>query len=88
MNMIRMAINSYKIIEKLNIGWYEVLDNYLSEDTKRMVDNSRMNLHVLAVLIKLTMQEIKTEQEIDQVFNRLFHDQNLVLNLLSECGND
>ncbi len=85
--IIRRAINSYKTIENMNIGWYDLLEESLSTETKNIVDSSGINLHVLAVIIKQTMQEAEDKADIDRIFNEKLHNQDLIFNLIAKYCN-
>lgn len=55
-NKIFIAINSYKSIKNMNIGWYELLMKNLSKETIIAVEKNDISLDRLSDVIKLTME--------------------------------
>ena len=84
MNKIRRAILFYQQIEGMDLSWIDVLERELTESTKSRIERSNLDLHVLARLIKLTMNEDRNE--IDQVLNAKLHDQDLVIGIMRDLG--
>ena len=86
-NKIFKAINSYKIIENIDLGVYDIIDKNLSAETKQKVELSDINLHALAIIIKMVMSEINSYSEIDRLFNEKINDRNLVTELMMKYKN-
>lgn len=84
MNKIRKAILFYQQIEGMDLAWIDVLERELKESTKSRIEKSNLDLHVLARLIKLAMNEDKNK--IDQVLNGKLRDQNLVIGIMRDLG--
>lgn len=57
-----------------------MLERELTESKKEWIERSNLNLHILARLIKLVMNEAEDRSEI--VLNEKLHDQNLVLRIV------
>ena len=68
----------------VSIGVYDLLERTLSVETKRMVDNSHINLHVLAAIIDQTIHECNDMKDLEQVFCDKFQDQDLVIGLMAK----
>lgn len=86
-NKIFKAINSYKIIENINPGVYDIIDKNLSAETKQKVESSNIALHALSIIIKMVMSEINSYSEIDKLFNEKINDRNLVTELMMKYKN-
>ena len=84
MNKIRKAILFYQQIEGMDLAWIDILERELMESTKSRIEKSNLDLHVLARLIKLAMNEDRSE--IDKVLNEKLHDQDLVIGIMRDLG--
>lgn len=83
MNKIRKAILFYQQIEGMDLAWIDTLERELTESTKEWIEKSNLNIHALARLIKLAMND---RNKIDQVLNEKLHDQNLVIGIMRDLG--
>lgn len=83
MNKIRRVFNSYYIIEEMDLNWLDLLDKNLKKETKEYVENCNLDLHVLALLIKITMLKAGVNKDvIDGILRTNLNDCNLVASLM------
>ncbi len=75
------AINSYKLILGIDVGYYEVLNCSLSDNTKEYVENGDIHLAILAKVIKETMEEAVEPKDVDSIFWNKLHDQNHIIKI-------
>ena len=81
MNKIKHAIQFNVKTVGTSLGWIGIFDDYLSDDTKKRIENSNIELVVLARIIVLTMNEVNDYSQLDKVFNSKINDQSLVIRL-------
>ena len=83
-NTIFKAINSYKSIEGINPGIIEYLEKVLKPDTKRRIENSRIHLHILAIIFKQVFEEKQDDSDVDKLVNDKLNDSNFIIRLGQE----
>lgn len=81
MDKIRLAFNSYHIIEEMDLNWIDLLAKNLREETINHINNSNLDLHVIALLIKQTLFEAENKDEIDRILWTKLNDWNLIVSL-------
>lgn len=84
MNKVFKAINSYKIIEHMDLAWLDILNICLTKETKAYIENGNIPLHVLAILIRDTMLEYKSTSEIDTLLWSKLHNRDLITRLVAD----
>lgn len=73
-NKIFKAINSYKSIKGMDIGWYDILMKSLSNNTITMIENGGMDLDSLSDVINLTMSKAVDESMIERELLKNYND--------------
>ena len=68
----------------MQIAWISILELVLTQKTKDYVEHGSLNLLILAAVIKDTMSECKSNDEIDGVLWNKLHDQDLIIGLKSK----
>lgn len=72
-NKIFKAINSFKSIKNMNIGWYDLIIRNVSTETVGMIDRSPISLKDLADVIIDTMHETQVEADIERLLLKNFN---------------
>ncbi len=68
----------------MQLGWIDLMDRCLSQRTQDYIEHGTLELKVLAVLIKQSINEASSESEIDGLLWNKLHDQQLVIHLMKE----
>ena len=81
------AIRFNQVTMGLDLAWIEELNECLSDETKRYIDNGNYDLRILAEVIKETFDEIDCKSDIEKILNNKLHDQNLMLRKKAKYDN-
>ena len=85
MDKIRHAIQFHQMQPfDMRLGWIDLMDKALTQKTKDYVEHGNLDLRILAVLIKQSIAEADSEEQIDGLLWDKLHDQNMVTELMGE----
>ena len=85
MSKIRHAIQFNQFPPfNMQLSWIDLMDRSLSDQTKKYVEKGTLDLRILAVIIRDTIQESDSEAQIDKLLWDKLHDQDLVISLISK----
>lgn len=68
----------------MQLGWIDLMVRYLSKRTEDYIEHGSLDLKILAVLIKQSVNEASSESDIDGLLWDKLHDQQLVIRLMEE----
>ena len=85
MSKVRLAIQFNQMPPyDMQLGWIDLMDRALTQKTKDYIEHGSFDLRILAVLIKQSILEAKSEEQIDGLLWSKLHDTNLVTGLMGK----
>ncbi len=85
MTILERAIYSNQFSPyNMELRYIPIMNSALSKNTKDYIEHGNLDLRILAILIRDTMSEAKSEEQIDKILWDKLHDQDLVIRLMGE----